>query len=350
MPRRSLYKRLKKRIATTAPGKWLRRTLKARAERALTRKRARDRDTIFIIAEKDMPPFRPRYMYEEWLEWVAQNEPDLHAKIVLGHFPSQLPVGTAVLHAWVQDPLLERRIEIFKQLEVLEDSARRAGASIIHPARVLSNSRRDVQFERLTRTGLRTPRVADVDSWFVQTLGGLSLPVVVRKSWGHCMSLIRLDTHEQVSAWVAEQNPSPGEWVATEYLDVQGADGYFRKYRYVLFGERGVCRHLIVSADWEVRPKDRVLTDTTIAEELSFVGAPCAVHDVLDRARRELEFDIAAFDYSFDTKGELIVWEVNPYPDLSTPNGRPGEYLAESIQRTNQALAGLYRDRLAATG
>ncbi len=91
-----------------------------------------------------------------------------------------------------------------------------------------------------------------------------------------------------------------------------------------------------------------MLTDETIAEELRFVGAPCAEHDILDAARRELEFDIAAFDYSFDANGEIVVWEANPFPDLSTPRGRPGEYLGESILRTNRALAGLYHDRLAA--
>lgn len=213
---------------------------------------------------------------------------------------------------------------------------------------MLSNSRRDAQFERLGRAGLRTPRIVDVDADFGATLGGLTLPIVVRKSWGHCDPLALLSSQDEVAMWLTEQGPSPHGWVAAEYIDVRSSDGYYRKYRYVLIGDRGVCRHLLVSSRWEVRPGDRVLTDETIAEELRFVGSPCDVHEALNRARSELEFDIAAFDYSFDSNGQMIVWEVNPYPDLSTPRGRPGEYLGESMLRTNQALAALYRDGLAA--
>jgi hypothetical protein len=343
MQQHRTYRTLKKRVARTAPGRWLRRIRQARRDRALQLQRARDA-VIFIVAQKDFPYANAQYMYREWLEWAAVNEPELHARIRLSHLPAELPAEATVLHAWVQDPVRERDEVLYQQLGALESSALHAGANVIHPARILSNSRRDVQFERLSRVGLRTPRVVDVDAGFADGFGGLSLPVVVRKSWGHCARLTRLDSDAQVAEWLGELGPSPQDWVATEYIDVRSADGYYRKYRYVLFGERGVCRHLIVSSDWEVRPKDRVLTDETIAEELRFVGAHCAEHDILDAGRRELEFDIAAFD----SNGEIVVWEANPFPDLSTPRGRPGEYLGESILRTNRALAGLYHDRLAA--
>jgi hypothetical protein len=326
----------------------LKRTLKARSERELARQRARDEAAIFIVAEKDVPYDNAPYMYVEWLAWAAEHEPELHARIQLAHLPAELPENTAVLHAWVQDPVRERSAETYQHLQTLEKCARRAHARVVHPVDVLSNSRRDIQFKRLRRAGLRTPRVVDVDARFADGLGGLTLPVVVRKSWGHCDPLRLLGSRADVAEWLGDQGPSPQDWVAAEYIDVRSADGFYRKYRCVLFGDRGVCRHLIVSTDWEVRPKDRVLTEATIAEELSYVGAPCAVHGILNKARRALEFDIAAFDYSFDANGKMIVWEVNPFPDLSTPRGRPGEYLGESLLRTNQALAGLYHDRLAA--
>ncbi len=336
-----MYRKLKKRAARTAPGRWLRRVRKAYRLRVQAK---RDWPRILILTEAEKP-----YFYQEWLDWAEKHDPDLHSLVRLDVLPCELYPGTALLHAWVQDPVAERSEDVLSQLESVEGAARRAGAAIIHPARALSNSRRDVQSERLARAGLRTPAVVDIAEGFSSDRGGLALPIVVRKKWGHCMALTRIDSDEELAEWLDAEDRTPGQWVATEYIEVASPDGLYRKYRYVLFGERGVCRHLIVSSRWEVRPKDRVLTDETIAEELRFVGSPCEHHDVLDAARRELEFDIAAFDYSFDADGGMIVWEVNPYPDLSTPRGRPGEYLSESLLATNQAISALYRERLART-
>jgi len=287
------------------------------------------------------PPF-----YQEWLDWLGERHPQLRAQVELAYLPTGLPPNVGLLHAWVQDPVRERSEGLFGQLVELQQAARAGGAAVMQPVEVLSNSARDVQFERLTRAGLRTPRTVRVGSRFAEDLGGLSLPVVVRANWGHGR-IARLDTEADVARWLAHA-PRDRAYAASEYVEVRDDDGLCRKYRYVLFGERGVCRHLIVSEHWEVRPADRVLTDETIAEEIAYVTGPCPHHGAFDAARRELEFDIAAFDFSLDADGVPVVWEVNPYPDLSRPQGRPGEYLGDAIERGNEALAALYRDRLEA--
>ena len=104
-------------------------------------------------------------------------------------------------------------------------------------------------------------------------------------------------------------------------------------------------RHLIVSPKWEVRPADRIRTVATQQEELAFVRSPCPHHELFDAARRSLDFEIAAFDYSYDSNQELIVWEVNPFPDLSTPSGPVGEYLQPAIHSSYAILADYYEDR-----
>jgi hypothetical protein len=110
-------------------------------------------------------------------------------------------------------------------------------------------------------------------------------------------------------------------------------------------GSSGVPRHLIVSPHWEVRPADRVRTKATRDEELAFVAAPCPHHTLFDAARRALQFEIAAFDYSYDADGRLVVWEVNPFPDLSPPPGEVGEYLTPTVQRSFAMLADFYAAR-----
>ena len=111
-------------------------------------------------------------------------------------------------------------------------------------------------------------------------------------------------------------------------------------------GSLGNPRHLIVSPNWEVRPIDRVRTQATREEELAFVTALCPHHALFDAARMALEFEIAAFDYSYDVDGGLIVWEVNPYPDLSRPKGEVGDYLAAMVARSLYSLlADFYAER-----
>jgi len=339
----SSYKSARKRFGKTAPGRWLKRILKERRDSA----RDRNEPPLFIVAETGAAGKPDGYFYTEWLAWAAQNDPVLHTRVRLNHLPTELTGKPAAFHAWVQDPVRERSMPVFRQLEDLERGARRRGAHVVQPVAVLSNSLREVQFERLTRAGLRSPRVVEVDADFADDLGGLSLPIVVREDWGHGKPMLRLDSRDEVVAWLGTLAPSAGRHVAMEFIETQSPDGLYRKYRYLLFGDTGVCRHLVFSARWEVRPWDRVLTDDTIAEELRYVSGTCDAHEAFNLARRELEFDIAAFDYSYDESGEIVVWEVNPYPDLSTPSGRPGEYLSESVHRTYLALASFYRDRMA---
>ncbi len=300
---------------------------------------------ILILTEQDRP-----YFWAEWLEWARHTEPALHSRIRLDIVPARVGRHTRLLHAWVQDPVLERDAELFGLLESMETAIRAQGGDVINPARALSNSRRDRTHERLSRVGIRTPRIVDVDESFGADLGGLSLPLVVRQAWGHQRPMHLLETPGQLREWLASDVPAYNSWIAAEYIDVQDPDGLYRKYRYILFGEHGVCRHIITSRSWEVRPGDRVLTDEIVAEELAYLAAPCPHHEVLRAAQRELEFDIAAFDYSFDANGELIVWEVNPYPDISTPRGPARAHLGESVENTFRALAALYRDRLPRAG
>ncbi len=324
--------------------RWRRRILLARGrfeDRLENRRFRRGGPSLLVVSEGGAP-----HAYRDFLDWLVTHDPDLRARIHLARLPASLPPDVALLHAWVADPVKERDARAFEQLTGLERAAERAGAAVVQPARVLSHSLRDVLFERLTAAGVRTPRVVAVGPGFSRDLGGLSLPVLVRRRWGHARPMHLLESPGAVAAWVRSEGGDPIDWVAVEFVDVRDADGCRRKYRYLMFGDRGISRHLIVSPGWEVRPKDRVLTEETIAEELRFVTAPCAHHAQLDAARRLLEFDIAAFDYSLDAAGQPVVWEVNPYPDLSPPRGRPAAYLAPTVEQTFRMLAEYYRERM----
>jgi hypothetical protein len=312
-----------------------------RADRLENRKWRVDGPRMVVASE----PSDPRHMYSYFLEWLARERPDVRRRIRIDRVPCDLPPGTKLFHAWVQDPVIERDARLHAQLAAIEAVCAQRGVMVVHPARVLSHSTRDVLCERLGQVGIRTPRIVTVDATFEAHRGGLALPMLVRMRWGHGAEMRLLETEAAFADWWRTARTDPAAWVAGEYIDVRDADGYYRKYRYVMAGARGVARHLIVSPKWEVRPADRIRTPETRAEELAFVDGPFPQQPLFDAARRALEFEIAAFDFSYDRGGQLIVWEVNPFPDLSTPPGEVGEYLRPAIERSYALLADFYEER-----
>jgi hypothetical protein len=285
------------------------------------------------------------HFYRCFLDWLARDRPHVRRLVHLDTLPCRVPAGAALVHALVQDPVIERDTWVHTQLITLEAACALRGVRVVHPVSVLSNTKRDILCERLGQAGLRTPRIVVVDAAFDGHRGRLDLPFLVRRRWGHAAEMRRLDTERSFDGWWTTARTDPGSWVAGEFVDVRSEDGRYRKYRYFMAGSRGCARHLIVSPNWEVRPSDRVRTAATREEELAFVAAACPHHALFDAGRRALDFEIAAFDYSYDPNGGLVVWEVNPYPDLSRPRGEVGDYLAPAVERSYAMLADFYAER-----
>ena len=310
-----------------------------RADRAQNRRWCVASPKMLVVSE---PGHRHAYWY--FLDWLARERPRIRSQIYLDRLPCRMPPSTSLLHAWVQDPVAERAPHVHAMLVSLEAECARRGGRVVHPSDVLSNSKRDVIFERLARANLRTPRVVLVHADFHARRDRLRLPMLVRRRWGHGREggLRHLETEASFERWWADARTDPASWVASEYVDVRSPDGWYRKYRYFMAGSSGNPRHLIVSPHWEVRPTDRVRTGATREEELAFVTAPFPHHARFDDARVALGFDIAAFDFSYDASGGVVVWEVNPYPDLSRPKKDVGEYLHATVEKSYAILADFY--------
>jgi hypothetical protein len=246
----------------------------------------------------------------------------------------------------VQDPVRERDRRLFRTLQALEATVQRRGGRVVNPVPVLSHSLRDVMMARMAGLGLRLPAVARIRFDVGDDVAPSAYPVMVRPRWGHVEPMELLPDPEAWHAWWERTRGDGREWVVTEFIDVRDADGLYRKYRYISFGRRGLPRHLIVSPHWEVRPKDRVLTDATRQEELAFVHGDTPYVAALEQARLALGFDIAAFDFSYDSLGELVLWEVNPFPDLSPPQTSASAYLRGVVEATYAALADFYEECL----
>ena len=154
--------------------------------------------------------------------------------------------------------------------------------------------------------------------------------------------MLRADTERELRAIPLEQFRRP---IAVKLVDVRTPeDGLFRKFRYVVAGRVGVPHHMQATQDWITRGDIRFHNETTRSQEESYISRPDPHHELFQRARRSLELDLVAFDYGFDRRGELIIWEANPYPHFHIPKGRLS-YLAPAMHRTLAAVVHLYLDR-----
>jgi hypothetical protein len=312
------------------------------ADRRENRRLTRSDAPMLVVSQSD----DVAHAYAAWLAWAEHSRPGLRRAIRLGRVPGANVGSAQLLHAWVQDPVRERDPCLHRQLEALEAGIRGQGGQVVNPACVLSHSLRDVMRARLEGLPLRLPAVTRLES-DTQHAAPERYPVMVRPRWGHGGPMELLSGAGEWHAWRRRTRGTGGDWVVTEFIDVRDADGFYRKYRYLSFGTHGIARHLIVSPHWEVRPKDRVITDATRAEELAFVHGATSYVRVLEQARLALGFDIAAFDFSYDAERNLVLWEVNPYPDLSPPRTAAGKYLQPVVEASYAALADFYEERLA---
>jgi hypothetical protein len=216
---------------------------------------------------------------------------------------------------------------------------------VINPVDRIALSPKSVSLPIIASTGVRTARVERLDPTEPprDLLERFPPPFFVREDRRHggpVFTVLELDDLRRVPLG-RFRHP-----VAIEFIDTRSPDdGLYRKYRYVAVGERGIARHLMLSKHWEVRGPHRIATDAAVAEELAHVNAPDPNHERLQHARRALGLDLVAFDYAYDPEGDLVVWEPNPFPDLSYPRNPARAYLIPGAERTFAAVAALYLER-----
>lgn len=145
------------------------------------------------------------------------------------------------------------------------------------------------------------------------------------------------------------QDGSPVAGFLNGFIDVRSEDGNYRKYRYMVAGDRGAPRHLIVSAGWVVRADARRLDPPFIEEEIAYTRAKDSNHTALVAAARALDLDVVAFDYSYDRQHNLVLWEPNPFPlwwaDLNRQSRL--DYQNDSIDILYGTLLTYYLERAA---
>ena len=284
--------------------------------------------------------------YDVILHWVEEHVPEIRGLFELRLLPCWISDWSPyALHVpWLQDPVENWSRRAYSRACRLAAACDRSRIPVVNRVDRLSNAMKFEAASRLSRAGIRAPvmRVIGDHREFRETACGLALPLFVREDAGHGGLMLRADTERELRALPLERFRRP---IAVELVDVRSPeDGLFTKFRYIVAGRMGVPHHLQATQDWITRGDIRFHNETTRSQEESYISQPEPHHELFQRARRALELDFVAFDYGFDRRGELIIWEANPYPYLHIPKGRLS-YLAPAMHRTLAAVAHLYLER-----
>jgi len=143
---------------------------------------------------------------------------------------------------------------------------------------------------------------------------GLSAPLILRQVGTHSGKIVgRFDRVDDAVAAL-----TPGDHVATQFVDFASNDGFYRKYRTFFIGERIVLRHMLVSDHWNVHANDRsrfmAEHPDTVSEERALMESsdPFAnVRRMLEAVRERMPLDFFGMDYGVTQAGEVVLFEAN---------------------------------------
>ncbi|MHC4550140.1 MAG: ATP-grasp domain-containing protein [Planctomycetota bacterium] len=243
--------------------------------------------------------------YKDFLLWLRANDREFLARFdfrCVGERIWNLRRYRLVLN-WLQDPVRDVDPEAYAWLQELEAQADALGIPIVNRSDAQSRSRKSVQSRLLREAGFDTPPVGPPDAF--------DFPLVLRSDVEHTGRVHRFDTPAELKAFDTAQLCDP---VASPFVETRCADGWYRKYRYFLVGDRGSPRHLQISRDWLVRMDQRDLRRAHVEEELAYMAGEEPHHDLLNRARGALGLDFVCFDFSPRPAGGIVIWEANPFP------------------------------------
>ena len=201
----------------------------------------------------------------------------------------------------------------FRQLAIAaEDECIRAGVPVVNSARKLRRICHSFCLRRWVQQD-----VPCALSQSFRALDDISLryPMILRVDGGAHSSLdsFLVSDRDEAEQVVRERERSKRGRLslAIEYVETRWPDGFYRKRRCIVVGDRLIPRQHMLSKGWKVKLSSADASALSIAEDQAFLAQGEAQADLVGRAARALGCDILALDYSPRPDGSYIFWEAN---------------------------------------
>ncbi len=206
-------------------------------------------------------------------------------------------------------------------LDRVETYCRERGCPILNPPGRIPATRRDRIAARLGDiAGVIVPKTRRMTRAELEELAlsadAFARPLLVRPAGSHGgQDLTRVEHPEALVAYLASMPHR--DYYLTDYHDYRGADGRYRKYRFIFVDRAVFPYHLAIAKDWLVhywradmaRPEHREEEARFLADyEDGFGGGPA---EAMREIARRLDLDYGGIDCAITRDGALLLFEAN---------------------------------------
>jgi hypothetical protein len=183
----------------------------------------------------------------------------------------------------------------------------------------------------------------------------LRYPVILRTDALHRGRNMFLVREVEEARRIIQLGSKPPLDLALEFIDTKGPDGFYRKWRSYVIGDRVIPRQLQLTSGWKVNLDAAEASEQALEEDRQFISGGESRADLVALAARILKSDLIALDYSMMPDGSYIFWEGNRNFDVSVggymwsqfrrSTGRSNEECVESLRVLGDAVAELVLER-----
>lgn len=236
-----------------------------------------------------------------------------------------------------------------KALKLLSDFIKQIPLPIInHPKQVLETTRDGVSKKLSSINGLIVPRCIKITPNSTKEVKQLiekenfPLPLIFRTSGDQgSQNMIKLDSLDTLAESLeCFAFTGKNEFYLIEYVDYKSNDGYYRKARYWVVGDKVIPRHLVIATSWNISydiKKEMMYHKQELQdEEKNFMEGDHQENIKKCLAiKKSLGLDYFGIDCNINEKGEMLIFEATPCMALLEDKNFP--YINTAIAKINKA-------------
>ena len=246
--------------------------------------------------------------------------------------------------------------ESSKALRLLSDFIKQVPIPVInHPENVLETTRDGVAQKLTSIEGVIMPRCIRIIPNSVKEIievvekEKFPLPFIFRTSCDHgSRNMVKIDSLESLESFDRFSLNGENAFYMIEYVDYQSDDGYYRKMRYWIVGEKVIPRHMVISKGWNISydiKKESMSGNKELQkEEKQFLQSSDQgnIKKCLE-IKKALNLDYFGIDCHVDKKGNMLIFEATPCMGLL--DDTDFSYTNSAFKRIQKAIQELIKKK-----